>query len=225
MRSSKMLGLAVMAALALTAFVGAGTASATRLCSVAGTGTPTVCSPATNVKPSGTVISAAKKTGTNVVLTTSGGAVNPTLTCTASTVSLTTTSAGGGAGVNVTGNLTTLTFTGCTSTSPSGCSSSATVSGLPTAGFAAWTSGNNGDLTANAPTVRFTCPIFGFPVNCSFGGTGSVTGQVTGGTPAEVKFTNQAIAATGGGFGCPASAVWNATYTVSSPAALYVTNS
>jgi hypothetical protein len=225
MRSSRMLGLAVIAALALVALAGASTASATRLCSVPGTGTPTVCSPSTNQYPSGTVISAAKKTGTSVVLTTSGGIVNPTLTCTASTVALTTTSAGGGAGVNVTGNLTTLTFSGCTSTSPAGCSSSATVSGLPKTGFAAWTSGNNGNLTTNVPTVSFTCPIFGFPVNCSFGGSGSVTGQVTGGNPAEVRFTNQAIAASGGGFGCPSSAVWNATYTVSSPAALYVTNS
>ncbi|HEV7753926.1 MAG TPA: hypothetical protein VGO71_20400 [Baekduia sp.] len=221
MRNLKTLGLAVISVLALVAFAGATTASATRLCSTAGT-------PCAAPYASGTTFNAKLKTGTNAVLTTSGGASNPTLTCTTSTVQLVSSSAGGGAGVNVTGNLTGLTFSGCTSVNPAGCSSSATVTGLPKSGTIAWTSGNNGTLTVNAPTVSFTCTILGFPVNCSFGGSGSVSGTVTGANPAGVKFTNQSIASTGG-FGCPTAAVWNAEYVLTavsgSPTALFVTNS
>jgi hypothetical protein len=220
MRNVKTLGLAVLSVFALVAFAGATTASATKLCPTSGT-------PCAAPYASGTTFNAKLETGTNAVLTTSGGLVNPTLTCTASTVRLVSSSAGA-AGTPVTGNLTGLTFSGCTSVSPAGCSSSATVTGLPKSGSISWTSGNNGSLTVNAPTVSFTCPIFGIPTTCSFGGSGTVTGAVTGGNPATVRFTNQAIASTGG-FGCPTSAVWNAQYVLTavsgSPTALFLTNS
>jgi hypothetical protein len=219
MRNFKMLGLALISVFALVAFAGATTASATVLCKVA-----TSPCPAGSVYPSGTTLTGSLKPTTNAVLTTSGGSANPTLTCTSSNETLVTTSAGGGAGVSVTGNLTALSFTSCTSTNPSGCSSSGTVSGLPKSGSAAWTGSFGGNLVLNAPTVSFTCPILGFPVTCNFG-TGTVTGVLTGGNPVDVKFTNQSIPSSGG-FGCPTAATWNADYNgTGTNAAVWVTNS
>jgi hypothetical protein len=216
MRNLKKLSVAAMAVFALVAFAGASSASATVLCQTTGT-------PCAAMLPPGTTISADLKTATNAVLTTSGGLANPTLTCTSSGVDIDTTTTGS-AGGTVLGDLTALSFSGCTSVNPAGCSSAATVTGLPTSGSVAWTSGNNGTFTVTAPVVTFTCTIVGFPVQCSFGNSGSVSGAFTGGNPAEVKFTNQSIASTGG-FGCPSAAQWNATYSVTTPKPLYLTNS
>jgi hypothetical protein len=72
--------------------------------------------------------------------------------------------------------------------------------------------------------VSFTCTILGIPVSCSFGAGGTISGTLFGGNPALVTFANQAIAASGG-FGCPSTAILNATYTVGYPKPLYVSNS
>ena len=217
MRNLKKLSLAAVAVFALVAFAGAGAASATSLCAT----------PAVTMCPSPlaahTLIRADLKTGVNAVLTTSGGLANPTLTCTASSVTITTTSAGGTGVTDLPGDLTGLTFTGCSSMNPSGCTNTGEVAGLPKSGSVMWSSGSNGTFTVNAPTVSFTCPIAGFPVTCAFGGNGDVTGSFTGGNPATVQFTNQSIASTGG-FGCPTAAQWNATYSVTTPNPLYLTN-
>lgn len=215
MQHRKILSLAAAAILVVVALAGAGTASATRLCSTNVSPCPTG-----NIYGSNTSISAALKSGTTSKVTTSGGLINPTITCTASSVGLKTTSAGGGSGVNVSGNLTSLSMSSCTSTNPSGCSSSGTVSGLPTSGSIAYTSSFNGSLTAGAPSVKFTCS----GIACTFGGSGNVTGSVSGGNPAAVTFSNQTLSSAGG-LGCPTKAVWSASYAAKSPSAIWVTSS
>jgi hypothetical protein len=209
MRRISSLVAAALAATALSATLGADAAPATRLCEVHTFSLP--CAWA-DTRPAGTVLSMSLvPLASQAILTTSGGAANPTFSCASSTAGLRTTNAGGGPGVNVNVQLTTLTFSSCTSVNPSGCSASATVTSLPTSGSFAWTGGNNGDLRVTAPVVQFTCPILGIPVTCSFGNGGIVTGQATGGSVMTIRFTNQAIVSTGG-FGCPTSATWNAQY-------------
>jgi hypothetical protein len=204
MRHLKVMGVAAIAAFALIAFAGATTASATRLC-------------ATNTTPCGSIYShttfhSTLATGQPAVLTTSGGIINPTLSCNTSTVSVTNTNAGGGEGVDVAGKLTALSFSGCTSTNPAGCSTSATIGSLAgSTGTVAYTSGMNGTLRLTPPTVSFSCPILGSPVTCTFGGSGTVDATITGGAPAVVDVRNQNIASIGG-FGCPNASTWNATY-------------
>ena len=215
MQQRKFLSLAAAAVLVLVALVGAGTASADRLCS-----TNVSPCPAGNIYASGTSISASLKAGATAKVTTSGGLINPTITCTASSVGLKTSSAGGGSGVAISGSLTSLSMSSCTSTNPSGCSSSGTVSGLPTSGSISHSSSFNGSLTAGAPAVKFTCS----GLACTFGGSGNVTGSVSGGNPAGVTFSNQTLASAGG-FGCPTKAVWSAAYSAKSPSAIWVTGS
>jgi hypothetical protein len=80
----------------------------------------------------------------------------------------------------------------------------------------------NGTLQLTPPLVGFICPILGVNVNCTFGGSGTVDGTITGGSPAVVDIRNQSIASIGG-FGCPTASVWNATYQTTS--ALFVSAS
>jgi hypothetical protein len=217
MRHLKILGIAVIAAFSLVAFVGATTASATRLCS-------TNTTPCGNVYANDTVFTTHLKTGTNAVLTTSGGVINPTLTCNTSTVGVTNSNQGGGAGVAVLGRLTSLSFTGCSSVSPTGCSSSATVGSLTGAtGAIKYTSGMNGTLQLTPPLVGFHCPVGPNIVLCTFGGSGTVDGTITGGNPAIVHIVNQSIATSGGTLGCPTASTWNAQYQTTVP--LYIADS
>lgn len=219
MRHLKMWTVAAMAVFALAAFAGAGTASATVLCS-------TSSNPCTGtIYGSGTTITGSVDTN-KAVLTTSGGIINPTITCATSNTTLQTTSAGG-SGSAVTGNVTALSFSSCTSVNPSGCSSSATsITGLPASGSASLTTAPNGTLSIpTAPVVSFSCPVFGSPVTCSFGGN-SISGTIHGGNPADIAFTNATINSTGG-FGCPTSAKWTAKYVAnngggSNPTSIYV---
>lgn len=209
-------GVATVAVLVLVAFAGASTASATRLC-------------VTNTNPcglrwaNGTPFTMHLRSGVGAVFTTSGGTINPTLTCSTSKLTITSSNDGGGAGVPVAVALSALTFTGCTSTNPTGCEPQGTVGALGGAtGTIAWTSGINGTLRITPPTVSFSCPIFGASVVCTFGGAGTVDGNVTGGSTPIIDIVNQSIAATGG-LGCPPNALLNAEY--QSTVAIFVTNS
>jgi hypothetical protein len=214
MRSIRSLGVALIAVLAVAA-LGASTASATRLCNSA-----TAPCPVANIVPSGTTITASLRSGGTARLVTAGAVINPTITCTASTVTLRTTDAGGGSGVNLNGSVAAgaITFSGCTSTTPSGCDTSITNTNGST-GFLRWTSGVRADLTVTAPTFPVTCPLqgVGTRIVCSYGGN-SVTGAFSGGTigpaaTASVTYTSAAINASGGA-SCPTSARWTATYRV-----------
>src|SRR5690242_5480095 len=96
MHRLKMIGIAAIAAMALTALVGVGSASATEVCTV----NTSPCPSASMHGPENHV----EATSNNVVLTTSGGIVNPTVTCTGSTITGTqenTGKAGEAVGVNI----------------------------------------------------------------------------------------------------------------------------
>jgi hypothetical protein len=217
----KMLGLAAVAVLALAAFVGAASASAanTTLCNSA----LSPC-PAANQYAANTVLNATLKTGTNAVLSTSGGLMNPTVTCTNSTVALKNTA--------VTGNplpasVTSLAFNNggtppaaCTSVNPTS-TCTVTVNSLPYSGSVNLTTAGNGTLTVNNPNVTVACS--GLPT-CTYSAS-SVAGTVTGGNPAVVAFNSVALTVAGG-FGCPTGATWTATYQLvnvgGSPTAVWV---
>ena len=103
-----MLGLAAVAAMALTAFLGASSASATVLCKK--TPTSGVC-PAGETYPSGTKLSASLDSGSSASLTDTSGEILQD-TCTVSTVGGEITSAGG-SGKVVSGPVSSLTFSSC----------------------------------------------------------------------------------------------------------------
>jgi len=211
MKNLKMLGLAAVAAMALMAMVGAGTASATELCS-------TNTSPCTGTKYlSGTTISAQLKAGTGAVLTNSISNV----TCKKSTVDITTTSSGG-SGVAVTGTApktTGLTFSECTNSFGETCT--AEVVDLPYSGSVTATGKGNGSMTVQAdgsgnPGAKVVC---GSLINCTFK-TASATLTVTGGNPA-IAAANAIELTREGGF-CPTTSKWDAEYEVTAPKPLFV---
>ena len=104
MRNIKILGLGLLAAMAAMAIMGAGTASATKLCSV-----NTSPCPAGNTYGKGTAIKTQLVAGTKSVMT--SGFV--TISCTESSMSGKTTSEGGAGAV--TGEIGSVTWKNCTS--------------------------------------------------------------------------------------------------------------
>jgi hypothetical protein len=217
MRKLMKLGVSAVALVALAvAAIGAGSASATVLCRSA---------PSTHVCPAADLLAGPGRsttvtaTSSSAVLRTSGGLINPVVTCTSSTATITA-GPGGGAGLALPGRLTGLTFTRCTSTNPTGCSASAIVTGLPTSGSLSWTTNWDGTITITAPDVEIDCPFLGTTVRCHYGGN-AVTGTVRGGNPATVTFNGVRVNSTSGS-PCPPTTSWTATYTVTSPNPMYV---
>jgi hypothetical protein len=192
MKYVKMFGLAALAA-AVMAFVAVGTASAAIIESSSGT-----------QYKAGTEIKAASEGTTE--LHPPIGSIN----CANSTVAGTT-SNDGGAGVNVTGNISSLTFTEC----------NAKVTVLANGSLSVATgSGSNGTLfgTGNEVTVEY----LGF--HCIFKTNNTKLGTVTGGSPATLDI-EATIPRTGGKSGafCGTTAQWTGSYAVSSPSSLLVT--
>lgn len=219
MKYLKMLGLAAVAAMALMAF-GAGTASATKLCTT--TDTPD-CS-AGWAYGVGTTIHATLKSGTTAKLWNDPKGESPLVTCTGSTVKGSISNAGG-TGSTVSGPLDTTTnaeekHTGLTW---SGCST--TVDTITTEGSIGeleihWIEGtHNGTVTSKGTDV--TVNIFG--VTCTYGsGAGLDLGTLTGGTE-PILSINTTVNKVAGGFLCPGHAIWEAEYVVTEPHALFVT--
>ncbi|HEX3363221.1 MAG TPA: hypothetical protein VHS74_19655 [Solirubrobacterales bacterium] len=202
MKSLKMLGLAVVAAAALMAVIGAGSASATRICSV---NTSSSCA---SPNPTGTQYTATLKSGTEATL----NAGFATIRCTASSVGLEQTNAGGGAGTPVAGTITSLSFSSCGTN---------TVNVLALgSGSVAWTSEFNGSLTGSGTRVE---TVVG-STKCFYGGEITTGLTVTGGAPASGKATAVSLAKEAGSNSlCAATAKWNAEYVFGQTA--YVTNS
>ncbi len=209
MKHLKMLGLALVAAAAFMAVVGAGTASATELCSTATT-------PCSGTKyGSGTKIDASLVAGTNAVLVTS----LTTVTCTASTIKGETTSAGGSGATAVTGKITELSFTGCTRTGGEKCTVTQTsVGNVSVTGGSASTTGSFNFNVTSKTGANVTC---GFFINCTFS-TSSATlagkNQTTG--RPTVKAESISLAREGGI--CPSTSTWTASYEVTEPTPLFV---
>jgi hypothetical protein len=209
MKYLKMLGVAAIAALGLMAF-GAGSASATELCS-------TNTSPCTGTKyNSGTAVTSQLKSGTQATLTTNITNVH----CKKSTVAGSTTSSGG-KGLAVTGTITNLTFTECATTGGTACT--VTTLNKPYAASIVATGGGNGTLQVTSggsgnPGATVVC---GFLINCTFSTASAVLG-VTGGNPAIAKANGIALARQGGL--CPSQSLWDAEYEATSPKPLFVVN-
>jgi hypothetical protein len=204
MKYIKMLGLAAVAAAALMAFVGAGTASAAKLTSPAGT-----------VVPVGTVIKAENEG--KVVLDPPFGAIE----CSKSIVEGKVTNAGGitiieGKEVTdtVKGEITTLDFTEC----------NATVTVLKKGTLEIHSLGNgNGTLTSNGAEV--TVQFVG--THCIFTTSNTDLGTVTGSGNTKSNATldiSATIPRTGGSSGifCGSTAAWTGAYKVTAPNPLFI---
>jgi hypothetical protein len=190
MKHLKMLGLAAIAALGLLAFVGAGTASATTLFKDAAK---------TEAYGAGTEIKSTLAPGTSALL--KSGSVT-IATCTESSVAGTTANA---TGVTVGGEITSLTWGGCSQTTHTLANGSLSID-------------SEGNVTGKGNSV--TLGVFG--TSCVYGtGEGVKLGTLTGGSPAVLKINAQ-IPRIAGGFLCPSPGTWTAEYIVTSPSPLYV---
>ncbi|HEX6781143.1 MAG TPA: hypothetical protein VF125_03835 [Solirubrobacterales bacterium] len=196
MKYLKMLGLAAVAAMALMAFVGAGTASATTLYvkGVAQTGSVTLSS-------------SIASGGSAILKDTNNATVD---TCKESTVTGSTKSPFSGA--TVTGDIETgnLTFGGC---------SHKTTVLKPGTLHVAYTSGDNGTVSSSGAEVTVESTIFG--ASCiAKTGTGTTIGTLNGKTGATEHATmtiNGVIP-----MGLCGDANWTGSYTVTSPTGLSV---
>lgn len=200
MKYIKMLGLAAVAATAVMAFVGAGTASATVICatgtpeeSVCGTGKKEYSGAITGVSTNATLATNLA----NVVCAESETTLNPTSST----------------GAPIVGTVSALTFTSCeTEVTHVGCT--VTVRNLP----------YNSSLEGTALTVtdsvgagaRVVC--LGV-IDCEFL-TKEAHLTVKNGSPTTATATNVGLTRTG--VTCPETATWSATYSVTSPAGLTV---
>ena len=207
MKYVKMLGLAAVAAMALMAFIGASSASATVLCSESGK--TTNCASSGKDYAAATTISASLDSGTSAVLKTTGGLIENT--CTTSTVEGPTANTGGATEtVRGTVEAAKLTFSNCSNTTDVTEGGELEIH---------WISGtDNGTLTAK----NFAVTQILAGITCTYtAGTGTDLGTVTGGSPATLD-VNAVVNKSAGGFACPSTAVWVANYTVTSPSPLYV---
>lgn len=202
MKSLKMLGLAVVAAAALMAIVGASTASATVICK--NNLNTTACS---EKYPVGTKGTASLAAGTTAVLETTAG--EALVTCTGSTISSTLENAGSAA-TTVKSGVSTMNFTGCNLTVDVLNGGSAELHHI--------TGTDNGTLTTFNTEV--TVMIFG--VTCTYGsGTGLDVGITVGGNPGSMMLST-AFPRIAGGFLCPADARFTGKYEATSPTNAWV---
>jgi hypothetical protein len=210
MKYLKLMGLAAIATLALTAF-GAGSASAAVLCKVAPNAS-NECLPSTNIYPTGTKLTGTLKTGTLATLTNSLGNV----ICKKSSLSGELTN-----GSTATGVITGFSFSECeregkpctvTTTLEAGknhhAQATATTAGNGTLAVTKGTNGQN-------PGAFVECGSF---IKCTFT-TEKATLTVTGGAPATAIANKISLLRSGGL--CPAEANWDAEYTLS-PSPLYI---
>ena len=208
MRYLKLLGLAAVVAMALTAFFGAGSASATVLC----TTTPapgTACGTGWHVDE----LTLSVAPGNSLVLRSTTGSIEAT--CTVAGVTVTKKSTGSATTTPV-GEVpkTHLTWgpvgAGCTNTTD-------TVAGGELEIH--WTPGTD-DGTVTATGFEWTTVLAG--VSCTLGleGTKSI-GELTGGSPA-ILHIGVAVVKKAGSFLCPSTGVWEGTYKITNHTAVFV---
>jgi len=188
MKYMKILGLVAVAATALLAFLGVGTASATTLTNEAG-----------EVVKTGSTVDFSIPSGKAAVLTETGG--EPLDTCTTSTVSGKTTNEGG-TGVAVTGNVETLTWKSCTFPTET-----KTLAGLQVSGTGERNVSATGTFEVTINTILFGSCIYGVTKETPLGTLAN--GTFTANAVAE-KFSGSSLA-------CPATSLWTATYTATEP--------
>jgi len=190
----KNLALAAIAAAAFMAFLGAGTASATQLCTDSGE----VCT-----EYSGTI------TGTSTNATLATNLANVECSDSATTIV-----ANSSTGAPILGEVTGLEFTGCrTEVGLVPCT--VTVKNLPYGG-----SVEGKTLTVTDPVGAGAKVVCGTVLSCEFL-TKSASLSITNGSPTvavakEVQLSHETGAI------CPSTATWSATYSVTSPTGLTV---
>jgi hypothetical protein len=197
----KTLGPIAAAAMALMAFLGAGSASATVLCKEAVT---TGC---TNDYPAGTALEGTLRGGTMSFEV--GSTV--LVTCTGSTI-LGGTENTGGAGVAVGVNVSSLTWSGCTKTT--------TTLRIGTLALSHIAGTDNASVTAREFEITIST-IFG---SCIYGyGTeAKILGVFDGGASAIFQAVAEVPKISGN---CPgSSATWTAAYNVTNPASGFAAN-
>jgi hypothetical protein len=202
MKYLKALGLAAVSAVVLAAILGAGTASASKLCSTA----IEPCTPGQHW-PSGTEIDfSLVEKGSALLATTENEPIN---TCSKSTVKGKTSTTGSSI-ETVAGNLTSLIWEGCNFTTTTN-----KLGGLEIHNIAGTF---NGTLTAVGITeVTINAIPFG---SCVYGSTNGVSmGDLTEGIGSTAIFHTNAIAhkLKGSNIACPETAKWTATYRLTSP--------
>jgi len=213
-------GLAVAAALALTAFLGVSVASA-KLCSTSGTGA--ACTSGKEMTEGDLIV--AKNQG---VIQLTSGFIG--VTCSESEVNV---KAGKNTGTVTDATITKLTFADCHSnanTTTNSCTASTTAStASPWSGTDTPTGGGNGKLDVSNVTGSFTCNAFGSNTKCNYTattvGNGAtpelvVTGSDT--TPVVTASNVELKKEEGSGFLCSSTAIWEGTYHVTSPTSLWI---
>lgn len=208
MKLIKMLGLAAMAAAALIAFVGASSASADVLCTVNNT-------PECPAGKTITSIHATLKAGTSALLETTAG--EKLVTCTESTVSGTIEKQG--EGVEPEGPISSLTWGNCSATTdtvkPGRLKVETRISIDPKTGLEVHTN------TVTVSGSEVTVSIFG--ASCTYGaGANPISiGDLTVGEPAIID-VNTTVNKTAGGFLCPSTNKWTATYQITNHTGVWV---
>jgi hypothetical protein len=218
MKHLKMLGLAALAALALTAVLGVGSASA-KTCS--GSGTEAECGVGHGKVYTGAITA---KLATGNALFQSGFI---TFSCPASHLSGKITE--GEMGTGLIEGLTLGPF--CTSNTGQSCTATTTASAAaPWHAVIVSTAGTtNGTMKVKPFKLTTTCAASGFlpHVTCSYeasevGAAGEIV--VNGGAPAAVVAAKVPLKkGAGSGASCSETATWSGHYTVSTPASLYIT--
>jgi hypothetical protein len=218
MKHLKMLGLAALAALALTAVLGVGSASA-KTCSLAGAGAE--CGAGHGKVYTG-AITAKLATG-NAEL--QSGFIN--VACPASHLAGKITN-----GETGTGTIESLTFgPGCKANTGQSCTATTTATaGAPWHAVVVPTAGTtNGTMKVKPVKGTFTCSASGFfpHVTCNYeatevGAAGEIV--INGGAPASVVAAKVPLKkGAGSGASCSETATWSGHYTVSTPTSLYIT--
>lgn len=194
MKYLKMLGFATLALMALIAFVGAGTVSATTL-EVGGT-----------TRNESVTVTMSLKAGSGMRVESTIGIVSNA--CTSSHAAGATEKPY--TGTNVTGGLVQLTFTSCYDTF--------TVDNVGQL-YIQWTSGTNALVYSENAEITTYSGIHGTHINCKTG-AGTLLGTLTGFASGHAELHVNAVVGCGNEH--MASARWTATYIVTSPTALGV---
>lgn len=202
MKHLKMLALAAVAVGALLAFLGAGSASASVICST----TADPC-PEGQAWTTGTVVDWSIPSGSSVKMVTTAGETLDT--CTESTIKKEITNTGSST-ATVTAKVTATTFGGCTFTTDTlrlGKTEIHKISGT-----------SNGTVTSDEPTeVTINTVLFG---SCIYTvPTGKSVGDVSEGSGTNSVFALNAVTekVSGSGFACPTTDRTTGTYVLTTP--------
>ena len=203
MKYAKTVGLTIVGAAVLMAFVGACTASATVLCK-----NNESASNCNENYPSETEITTSLVAGTKTKLKTEF----KTVECSKSTIS-TKTENGGKQSEALRGSVSTLSFGEC----------NCTVNVMKKGSFEIqWISPNDGTLKGSGTEVSVSCSTIFGTVHCIYATNNTGLGTFTGGNPAKIAVSAEVLRLTTSAL-CGEESTWEGNYEVTSPKSLYIT--